>query len=100
MEAELTGTSGRRGGGSGDNYGERRRGSRSAIAGEGEGDEGERGEECRGCWASSWRSDGDEEAAGGGSRRWPREHAPATRLCLLAEVGDDWHKPGGLGQHR
>ena len=47
------------------------------------------------CRASPWRSDGDEEAAGGGSRRWPREHAPATRLCLLAEVGDDWHRPGG-----
>ena len=41
MEAELTGTLEGRGGGSGDVYGERRRGSRSAIAGEGEGDEGE-----------------------------------------------------------
>ena len=41
MEAELTGMSGRRGGGSGGNYGKRRRGSRSAIAGEGEGDKGE-----------------------------------------------------------
>ena len=85
MEAELTGTSGRRGGGSGGNYGERRRGSRSPIAGEGEGDEGERGEECREVLGVSvalgWGR--------GGSRRWPREHAPVTRLCLLAEVGDD-----------
>ena len=39
-EAELLGLSEGRGGGSGDVYGERRRGSRSAIAGEGEGDEG------------------------------------------------------------
>ena len=54
MEAELMGTSEGRGGGSGDDYGERRRGWCSAIAGEGEGDEGERGERCRGCWASSW----------------------------------------------
>ena len=41
MEAELMGTSEGRGGGSGDDYGERQRGWRSAIAGEGEGDEGE-----------------------------------------------------------
>ena len=75
MEAELTGTSGRRGGGSGDNYGERRRGSRSAIAGEGEGDEGERGEECREVLGVSvalgWGR--------GGSRRWKQEVAAGAR---------------------
>ena len=75
MEAELTGTSGRRGGGSGGNYGERRRGSRSAIAGEGEGDEGERGEECREVLGVSvalgWGR--------GGSRRWKQEVAAGAR---------------------
>ena len=42
MEAELMGTSEGRGGGSGDDYGERGRGSRSGIAGEGEGNGGQR----------------------------------------------------------
>ena len=41
VAAELLDMSERRGGGSGGNYGERRRGSRSAITREGEGDEGE-----------------------------------------------------------
>ena len=71
MEADLTGTSGRRGGGSGDDYGERRRGWRSSIAGEGERDEGERGEECREVLgpfvALGWGR--------GGSRRWKQEVA-------------------------
>ena len=71
MEAELTGTSGRRGGGSGDNSGEQRRGSRSAIAGDGEGDKGERGEEGREVLGVSvalgWGR--------GGSRRWKQEVA-------------------------
>ena len=75
MEAELTGTSGRRGGDSGGNYGERRRGSHSAIAGEGEGDEGERGEECREVlgvsMALGWGR--------GGSRRWKQEVAAGAR---------------------
>ena len=75
MEAELTGTSGRRGGGSGGNYGERRRRSRSAIARDGEGDEGERGEECRevlgGSVALGWGR--------GGSRRWKQEVAAGAR---------------------
>ena len=77
MEAELMGMSEGRGGGSGDDYDERQRGWRSAIAGEGEGDEGERGERCRGCWASSWRSNGDGEAAGGGRGCARRRHASA-----------------------
>ena len=71
MEAELTGTSGRRGDGYGGNYGERQRGSRSAIMGECEGDEGERGEECREVLGVSvalgWGR--------GGSRRWKQEVA-------------------------
>ena len=75
MEAELTGTSEGRGGGSGDDYGERRRGWRSAIAGEGEGDEGERGEECREVLGVSvalgWGR--------GGSRRWKQEVAAGAR---------------------
>ena len=75
MEAELTGTSGRRGGGSGGNYGERRRVLCSAITGEGEGDEGERGEECREVLGVSvalgWGR--------GGSRRWKQEVAAGAR---------------------
>ena len=67
MEAELTGTSERRGGGSGDDYGERQRGWCSAIAGEGEGDEGERGEECREVLGVSVALGWGQEAAGGGS---------------------------------
>ena len=39
--AERLGSSEGRGSGSGGNYGDRRRGTRSAIAGESEGDEGE-----------------------------------------------------------
>jgi hypothetical protein len=35
------------------------------------------------------------EEAGGGSRRWRPVRARATRLCLLAEVGDDWRLPVG-----
>ena len=87
MEAELTGTSGRRGGGSGGNYSERQRGSCSGIAGEGEGDEGERGEECREVLnvsvALGWGR--------GGSRRWKQEVAAGAR------AGDTPLPTGGGG---
>ena len=75
MEAELTGTSERRGGGSGDDYGERQRGWRSAIAAKGGRDEGERGEECREVLGAfvmlGWGR--------GGSRRWKQEVVAGAR---------------------
>ena len=73
--AERFGLSEGRGGGSGVVYGERRRGWRSAIVGEGERDEGERGEECRevlGAFvALGWGR--------GGSKRWKQEVAAGAR---------------------
>ena len=75
MEAELMGTSEGRGGGSGDDYGERRRGWRSAIAGEGEGDEGGERGEVQGVLgvfvALEWGR--------GGSWRWKKEVAAGAR---------------------
>ena len=46
-----------------------------------------RSERGRGCVASR-EEPGEEEAAGGGSRRWRSGAGASTRLCLLAEVED------------
>ena len=68
-----------------------------------EGKEQGRSERGRGCVAS--REDpGEEEAAGGGSRRWSSGARASARLCLLAEVEDGgelgWASATVLDQHR
>ena len=92
-----------RGGGSGDDYGERRRGSRSDIAGEGEGDEGE-SEEGRegdvGVGVAPLDVSRASAEAGGGRR--VAAGAGHALLVLLAGGGGrlartvDWAEPGGL----
>ena len=90
------GSSEGRGGGSSVVYGERRRGTRSGIAGESEGDEGESERVREGDVGVAWHfrvSPGrrrKQEVAG----VWPR--APATRLSSSwREVEGDWQ--GQLG---
>ena len=60
-----------------------------------------RSERGRGCVASR-KEPGEEEAAGGGSRRWRSGAGASTRLCLLAEVEDGgelgWASAALLGQ--
>ena len=90
-EAERLGSSEGRGSGSGGNYGDRRRGTRSAIAGESEGDEGgrvredERGRGGRVASLDVSMRRQKQEVAG----VWPR--APATRSASFwCEEDDDW----------
>ena len=95
----------RRGDGCGGNYGDRRRGTRSAIAGEGEGDEGRVSEDERGTWGSRGtprRLQASAEAGGG--RRVAAGTGHALHV-LLARGGRlawsiSWAEPGGLDQHR
>ena len=100
------GSSEGRGGVCGGNYGDRRRGTRSAVAGERERDEGESERVREGDVGVAWHF----RASPG--RRWKQEvagvwpRAPATRSASSwREVDDDWQasrlgRARWLGQHR
>ena len=91
--AELMGSSEGRGSGYGGSYGDRWRGTRSAVAGEREGDEGESERVREGDVGVAWhfraspRHRRKQEVAG----VWPR--APATRSASFwREEDDDWQR--------
>ena len=103
--AELEDSSGRLGDGRGRGGARRRRWACSVMGRESRGARGrenQRVRERRGSRGVAEGVQGDEGAAGGGSRRWCSGAGASTRLCLLAEVEDGgelgWASAALLGQ--